>query len=151
MYFYAIFTPKISTLMKQVTANWNSQLATQWQDQQPTQKRKRKKHLLLISQLTNQRSMLGFTCRGARVFPALEVGFYYSLRLFGLVFQIVCLLWWLVKSGKSLGFGRTTTQLQSWIFGFIDWLCIVPKVKYPTTVLKPIIDTEKTGSISTFF
>ena len=55
-------------------------------------KKKQKKHLLLISQLTNQRSMLGFTCRGARVFPALEVGFYYSLGLFGLVFQIVCLL-----------------------------------------------------------
>ena len=55
-------------------------------------KKKQKKHLLLISQLTNQRSMLGFTCRGARVFRALEVGFYYSLGLFGLVFQIVCLL-----------------------------------------------------------
>lgn len=55
-------------------------------------KKKEKKHLLLISQLTNQRLMLGFTCRGARVFPALEAGCYYSVRLFGLVFQIVCLL-----------------------------------------------------------
>ena len=36
-------------------------------------------------------------CSGLRAeahvyFPRLEVGFYYSLRLFGLVFQIVCLL-----------------------------------------------------------